>query len=188
MDWNPAVSRRINIPFESGDVVEFVRLLRENPQYLYCDDGTDLWMWRAAMNNDLPMLQALAELGADVNVPKDALAPDDPDCSFCQVEGPIVQAAGKGHTEVVRWLIERGAKLNYTVNGKVRCLSLLDAATKGHLETVKLLVQSGADIHASFNGHTPLSQAIGYGHVAVANYLRSVGADAEPTAALNPPA
>jgi ankyrin repeat protein len=134
-------------------------------------------MWEAAINGQLPLVECLVGLGQDVNERKDAVDPDDPDCSFCQVEGPIVQAAGEGHVELVRWLLEHGARINYTVNGKVRCLALLRAATNGHLEVVKLLIASGAAIRASFNGHTPLSQAVAYGHAAVADYLRSVGAE-----------
>ncbi|HKB42189.1 MAG TPA: ankyrin repeat domain-containing protein [Gemmataceae bacterium] len=170
------VSVAVYTAFNGRDVAEFCRLLRKHPEFLRHEDGTDRWMWQAAMDGYLPLVECLADLGQDVNEPKDAMDPDDPDCSFCQVEGPIVQAAGEGHLEVVRWLLARGARINFTINGKRRCLPLLDAATKGHLDVVKLLVDNGADIHASFNRHTPLSQAVNYGHPVVAEYLRSVGA------------
>jgi ankyrin repeat protein len=76
----------------------------------------------------------------------------------------------------VRWLLARGAKINYTINDNRRCLPLLDAAANGHLGVVKLLVESGADIHASFNRHTALSHATNYGHPEIAEYLRSAAA------------
>jgi ankyrin repeat protein len=170
------VSVAVYAAFHDRDVAQFSRLLREHPEFLRHEDGTDRWMWQAAINGQLPLVECLVGLGQDVNEPKDPVDPSDPDCSFRQVEGPIVQAAGEGHLEIARWLLARGARTNFTINGKLRCLPLLDAAANGHLDIVKLLVESGADIHASFDGHTALSQALDYGHPAVAEYLRSVGA------------
>jgi ankyrin repeat protein len=83
-----------------------------------------------------------------------------------------------GHLELVRWLLKQGARINFTLNGRNRCLPLLDAATNGHLEVVKFLIENGADVHSSFNGHTPLSQAVCYGHQEIAGYLQSIGAKA----------
>ncbi len=60
MTWDPAISRKINVAFEADDVAEFVRSLRKLPEYMRYKDGTDLWMWRAAIdgkdsrNNKLP--------------------------------------------------------------------------------------------------------------------------------------
>jgi ankyrin repeat protein len=173
---DPDVSIAVYAAFNNRDVAEFRRLLTAHPEFLRMPDGTDRWMWQAAMDGHLPIVECLVDLGQDVNEPKDSVDPDDPDCSFRQVEGSIVQAAGEGHLKLVRWLLAGGARTNFTINGKLRCLPLLDAATNGHLDIVKLLVESGANIHASFNGHTALSQASDYGHPPVAEYLRSVGA------------
>ena len=173
MSWDIAISRQINVPFEAGDVAEFVRLLRIHPNYLRHADGTDLWMWRAAMHGRLEIIKALFDLGLDVNTPKSCEDPNDP---YCTPEGPILQAATEGNVETVRWLLSHGAKINYIVHGKSRCLPLLDAAANGHLDIVRLIVENGADIHCSFNGLTPLSQATNYGHSDIADYLRSVGA------------
>ncbi|MEZ5941668.1 MAG: ankyrin repeat domain-containing protein [Planctomycetaceae bacterium] len=163
--------------FDSNDLVAFRRLLGEHPQYLRdVRDGTDWWMWKAAMDGNLPIVQTLIDLGLRPNESQDLPDPEDPDFLFVQVEGPILQAAGQGHFDVVAYLLEQGAQINYEISGKVRCLPLLRAATKGHLEVVKLLVEHGADLNFTFNGHTPVSQADDYGHAEVAAYLRSVGA------------
>lgn len=173
MEPDHDVSMSAGMAFDAGNLVEFRSLLRAYPELLRGSDGRDRWMWQAAIIGNLPFLQCLVGLGQDVNESMDVPDPEDP---FCQFEGPILHAAGEGHLEVVRWLLEQGAKINYTVNGKIRCLPLLRAASYGHLEVAKLLVDHGADIHAAFNGHTPLSQAVNYGHPEVAEYLRSVGA------------
>ena len=101
-------------------------------------------MWMAAMEGKLPFLKLIVELGLDVNESCDLPDPDNP---FCTFEGPILHAASEGHVEVVRWLLEKGAKINYTVNGQVRCLPLLRAACHGHLDVVRQLVEHGADLH-----------------------------------------
>ena len=87
MAWDPAISRKINVAFEAGDAAKFLRQLRKLPQYLRCEDGTDLWMWRAAQEGSLTLLQAAVYLGVDVNESKDIYNPDNP---FSQAEGPIL--------------------------------------------------------------------------------------------------
>lgn len=130
-------------------------------------------MWAAAIRGRLPVVQVFVELGLDVNLAKDVEDPEDP---FCTVEGPVLHAAAEGHLEVVRWLLDHGAKINYVVSGQVRCLPLLRAAVNGHLDVVKLLIERGADIDATWNGHSALTQARDYGHAGVVDYLRSKGA------------
>ena len=152
--------------FLDGNLEEFTRLLRAHPECLRLDNGMDYWMKSAAQNGQLPFIQALVDLGMDVNNPN---YPDDP-------EGPIVQAADFGHYEVVRWLLDHGAKINFVVNGKPRCIPLVSAATQGHLDVAKLLVEHGAEIHATWNSINAISQAEDFGKWTVFDYLHSLGA------------
>jgi len=108
----------------------------------------------------------------DVNETRDHGNPNDP---FYQPEGPIVDAASSGHLEVVRWLLQHGAKINYVVQGKPRCLPLVRAATEGYPDIVKLLVEHGADIHATWRGLNAATQAEDFGHFEIRDYLRSLG-------------
>ena len=170
MTWDPAISRKINVAFEADDVAEFVRSLRKLPEYMRYKDGTDLWMWRAAIDGNLPMLQALVCLGLGVNESNKVDKSTDPPT---QLEGPILDASAQGHALVVKWLLDHGAKINYCVNGKNRCLPLKFAAINGHLEVVKLLVEHGADVNSSWNGTTAIQQAETYGHQEIVDYLRS---------------
>jgi hypothetical protein len=112
----------------------------------------------------------------DVNESKDSKDSEDPDNPFYQAEGPIAQAASEGHSSIVRWLLDHGAKINYIVNGKRRCVPLVFAAQAGHIDVVKLLVEYGADIHAKTGGTDAITQAEDYGHFAIRDYLRSLGA------------
>ena len=125
MAWIPEVSEKLHVAFRDSNVAEFKRLVREHPEHLRDEDDTDFWMWKSAMSGNLPILQALIELGMDVNESYDRSDERDP---FYEPEGPILQAAGRGDLEMVRWLLANGAKINFVVNGRPRCMPLIEAA------------------------------------------------------------
>lgn len=170
MARNPAITEA----FENGDHERFKRLLVVHPEFLRSRDGSDRWMWRAAAAGRLRILEVLHELGMDVNEAHTAVKEaDDP---YYEPEGPILHAARDGQLDVVRWLLERGAQINFVVRGKTRCLPLLDAAKNGHLAIVKLLVEHGADLHAVWNRVNAVTEADHWGQWEVRDYLRSLGA------------
>lgn len=129
-------------------------------------------MGMAAMEGKLPIIEALVALGLKVNESDDHSLPGEP---FYQPEGPIVHAAAAGHLDIVRWLLEHGAQINYVVNGRPRCQPLIYAATNGHLDIVKLLVEYGADLHSDRGGVYASTQAEDFRHFEVRDYLRSLG-------------
>ena len=150
------------------NLAEFSRLIRAYPDSLVpheTEPWAGNWLHEAANDGLLSFVKLMAELGVDVNVP-----------IHRGPEGPILRAAENGHVEVVRYLLDRGARLNHTVEGVTRCFALSGAATAGHLDVVKLLVERGADVNASWAGMNPLLFAISYGHPEVAAYLRQHGA------------
>ena len=90
-----------------------------------------------------------------------------------QDESPLMMAALKGHTAVVRKLIERDAHVN-----KPGWAPLHYAATGGHLEIIALLLEHHAFIDAeSPNGTTPLMMAAHYGTPEAVKLLLQEGAD-----------
>ena len=63
------------------------------------------------------------------------------------VSSPLLEAAAKGHKEIVELLIANKADINITdLTGSN---PLMKAAREGHIEIVRLLVANGADINAS---------------------------------------
>lgn len=132
-------------------------------------DGTRLII--AARRGSLARVQGLLDRGADPNLP----APGD--------GNPLIAAVMSGRRDVVALLVERGADVNAYVAGDET--PLITAAARGHLEVVRYLVEHGAGVNMAFdvelpNGRierrSPLSQAVRFGHDAVAAYLRSTGA------------
>ena len=90
-----------------------------------------------------------------------------------QDESPLMMAALKGQTAMVRKLIGRGADVN-----KPGWAPLHYAATGGHLEIMNLLLEHHAFIDAeSPNGTTPLMMAAHYGTPAAVKLLLEAGAD-----------
>lgn len=90
-----------------------------------------------------------------------------------QDESPLMMAALKGHTQLVRKLIERNADVN-----KTGWTPLHYAATNGHLAIIELLLENHAYIDAeSPNGTTPLMMAAHYGTPAAVRLLLEAGAD-----------
>jgi uncharacterized protein len=89
-------------------------------------------------------------------------------------ESPLMMAALKGHLELVKKLVERGADVN-----KTGWTALHYAATNGHLAIMELLLEQHAYIDAeSPNGTTPLMMAAHYGTPAAVKLLLEAGADA----------
>ena len=78
MDKKITVGKALNIAFDEGNISEFKRLIEENPTKIRSDDGTDRWMWRAAMTGNLEMLKFLVKNGMNVNESSDVPDPENP--------------------------------------------------------------------------------------------------------------
>ena len=88
-------------------------------------------------------------------------------------ESPLMIAALKGHTEMVRRLIKRDADVN-----KPGWAPLHYAATGGHLKIIEILLEEHAFIDAeSPNRTTPLMMAAKYGTPEAVKLLLEAGAD-----------
>jgi len=89
-------------------------------------------------------------------------------------ESPLMIAALRGHTELVKKLIARDADVN-----KPGWAPLHYAATGGHVDIMKILLDDYAFIDAqSPNKTTPLMMAAKYGSTAAVKLLLDEGADA----------
>ena len=85
-------------------------------------------------------------------------------------------AAGGGHLNVVRTLVEHKADINHST--KTNSTPLRAACFDGRLDIVKYLVEHNADIHLSNKyNNTCLMIASYKGHLEVVEYLLSLGSD-----------
>jgi hypothetical protein len=95
------------------------------------------------------------------------------DTRTLQDESPLMMASLRGHEEIARQLIARGADVN-----KTGWTPLHYAATNGHVQIMQMLLDQSAYIDAeSPNGTTPLMMAAMYGTPAAVKLLIDEGAD-----------
>jgi ankyrin repeat protein len=91
---------------------------------------------------------------------------------------PLAWAAKNGHEGVVRFLLEKGAEVDWMdPNGRT---ALCEGASGAHEAVVKLLLKNGAEVDSKDNsGETPLSHAAYKGHQAVVKLLLKNGAEVD---------
>ncbi len=87
----------------------------------------------------------------------------------------LILASERGHTEVVKFLINSGATVDSKDNSGVTALMI--ASINGHTEIVKLLIELEADVNArSDDGDTALRLASEKKHTEIVEILKAAGA------------
>lgn len=105
--------------------------------------------------------------------------------SFSADGFPVVALACVfGHSEVARFLAERGADIHAAASNGTGYNALTGAVASGHTEITKWLLESGANANYSYAaGYTPLLTAAANGRLDIIKLLLAHGAD--PTAKTN---
>lgn len=121
---------------------------------------------RSARKGDIPSLRELIASGVDVN----SRGRDGYTALMAAVEG-------RGGSEVVAWLLSRGARLDLANDYGSPALHI--AASIGDAKSLELLVSAGADVNQTnaFTGETPLLSATALGHAGAIQFLLRNGAD-----------
>ncbi|KAJ7114821.1 ankyrin repeat-containing domain protein [Mycena epipterygia] len=133
--------------------IDIVHLLVENGADVNADDGSALY--GASLLGHVDIVQLLLENGADINtncgsalfgafreghidIVRVLLANPNLDA-----ENTLIEAARRGQTDSVRFLLENGADINSNDD-----LALFEASSEGHIDIVCLLLENGTDINA----------------------------------------
>ena len=95
----------------------------------------------------------------------------DVNCLGSNDETPLHKASQNGHIEIVKFLIQRGAKVNAKNSTDSTPLHLLSESFKidsqlsqDFIEVAKILIENGAEINIkNSNGKTPLYLAVNHG-------------------------
>jgi ankyrin repeat protein len=125
-------------------------------------------LMKAVQRNDAAAVKTLIARGVNVN---------ELDANG---DAPLVMAAYKGHTDILRLLLEAGADLT-AVDPDMKATALHAAAYAGRTEAAKLLIEHGIDIdrQGPRNGYTALHDAIWQDNVETARVLIAAGANLE---------
>jgi ankyrin repeat protein len=117
---------------------------------------------------DLAAVKALVEGGADA---------DSAIAYGANTTTPLIRAAWEGRTDIARYLLSKGAKVNAQSSDGSDC-ALAQAAKRGYDDLVELLLKAGADAKAkNKDGYSAFAFALGEGHLDVADLLLAAGAD-----------
>ena len=117
--------------------------------------GCSLSMLNAAASGELGKMQTLIAQGHDVNVRFPLVG-----------TGPLIVAAGHGHVDMVRVLLDAGADINAADASGWTALHA--AAAKGDRATVVLLLERGAfvpDHHWYLPSPLSIAQTLGYAEI-----------------------
>jgi ankyrin repeat protein/predicted Ser/Thr protein kinase len=98
-----------------------------------------------------------------------------PDVTDAAGRTPLINAAARGHDQISRKLLSRGADVNaWDRNGST---PLMEAAQGDHRETARVLLDAGADVNArDGDGQTALVRAAARGHAEMVRLLLNRGA------------
>jgi ankyrin repeat protein len=132
---------------------------------LFCGCSQVIQIHEAARSGDVKKVEALTERNSSLAFSKDSVG-----------STPLHEAALKGQTAVVKFLLAHHAEVNTCdMYGQT---PLFDAAMNGHMEAAKLLLLDGADINIKDNeGQTPLHKAAWGGYTELVKFLLAKGAD-----------
>lgn len=123
-------------------------------------DTNDMFLYSCALG-DLNMVKSVVNRGIDINFKK---------IKRGFAHSPLSLAARKGHLEVVRYLVDNGARFDGMFGQ-----AILMAVKGGNLEIVKYLVDKGAD--PEFSAPDCILNAAGMGYLNIVKYLVNYGID-----------
>src|SRR5947209_1657994 len=98
-----------------------------------------------------------------------------PDVSDASGRTALINAASRGHDQISRKLLSKGADVN--ARDRTGSTALMEAAQGDHRETTKVLLEGGADVNLKdADGQTALMRAAARGHAKTVRMLLNGGA------------
>lgn len=98
------------------------------------NENLNLFLITSATKGQIEEVRKALKSGADINYKENQLG-----------STALIKASQKGYPEIVKLLIERGAKLDIQRNDGGTALHM--AAQNGHAEIIKLLIEGGANLN-----------------------------------------
>ena len=123
-------------------------------------------LMKAVKNNEVALVRELIKQGVNINE-LDA-----------NQDAPLIMAAYKGYTDIVKLLLEAGADAA-VVDPGMKATALHAAAYAGNAEAAKLLIEYKIDMdkQGPYNGYTALHDAVWQNNVETAKILIEAGAN-----------
>lgn len=137
MTTDNQIAQEIRTAIKHGDLGHVKSLLGADAARANMMTPFGTWLHVAASFGKLEIVECLVDAGADLNRNGGILR-----------GAAIKEAASKGHTEIVKYLLARGAKPDVSAMDKN---PLFGAIYGGHIEVVKVLIASGIDVSVKYH-------------------------------------
>ncbi len=130
----------------------------------------DMKLYNAAKRGNTGEVKKLLDQGADPNMMRT--------CGAAHGTSPLMEAAYKGHLDIVNALLEKGAEINAQGGVHFDWTALIHAASGGHNEVVKVLIKAGADVNIVSHDYseTALYEALESDYEKIVTMLLKAGA------------
>ena len=181
------------------DSIKVKALLAAGADANHRENGRPMLVW-AAQSMNVPLVQALLEGKAGVNIPDEGLghtplmravetqsldvtkvllnAKADPNAKAADGESVLGMAIRSGKAELVEALLQGGADPKVlTRDGESPTLLAAMENLETSVPIIKLLAKAGADLNAANILHTPLTYAVEQGNVEITTALLESGAN-----------
>ncbi len=132
------IAMEIRTAIKEGDVNRVSELIGSDKARLEMMTLFGTWLHVAAAHNKLTIVKRLVDMGADVNRNGGILG-----------GAPLNQAASEGHTDIVDFLLSRGATMDVSEPERN---PLFSAIRGGHTAVAKLLIERGIDVRVKYKG------------------------------------
>ena len=170
------------------------RLIQEGKQQKSAPPATQDKLFQAIIEGNLADVRKLIAEGADVNTPNcirhtpldDAVARGNREIVLELLAAgadtnngaPLLSAVGYNQRDMVKLLLERGAKVDQQEEDGILGTPLIFAAIKGNADIARDLLAAGANVNSrTSNGATALMEAAEEKHTALVPLLLQAGAD-----------
>jgi uncharacterized protein len=185
---------------KAGNTAEVTQLLEAEPALANArDENGQSAVLTAAYYQEPQIARLLAQRGAELNVFEacavgessrvKALVEQQPELINAGAPDgfqPLGLAAFFGHTDIVEYLLNKGAEVNSPSRNAMRVMPLHSAIANRHAAIVQLLLDHGANVNAAqADDFTPLHEAAQNGMLDVTRWLLDHGANVNPRVSSN---
>ena len=177
---------------KSGNLAAIRKLLKEDPQLIHaCTDRGESVMMLAVYYGQKEVAQLLLSKATALTIfEATALGQKQRVIDLLRSNAELLHtfsddgwtavhlAAFFGHTEILRYLLDAGGKIDVAAKNEMAVLPLHSAIANRRFDTAELLIASGADVNAVQSADwTPLHYAAAVGNAQLVERLLQTGAD-----------
>ncbi|KAK1751493.1 hypothetical protein QBC47DRAFT_82279 [Echria macrotheca] len=175
VDLNQPLSRNVNVATVLGEAI------REGPDEWFeflLNNGVDVNVNRRSVAEGMRVAARNGRAWVIARLLGTGISPDEDGLGWENMSSPLAEAAVSGNMQIVKLLLDSGAKAGRMLTGRVVSAVAAAASNPEALAILKLLVERGADIHLQGGeAGSALAEACVADNEPAAEFLVTRGAD-----------